>query len=91
MASEKSFRVTWAEVMAASTEVIFLIPCGYSAETAEREWTALPKPEGWEALPAAYVGRVHAVDANSFCSRPSPRVAEGVELLARLLHPAVFS
>lgn len=87
---EKSFRLTWAQVIAAQPEVMFLIPCGYSAEQTQREWESLPKPEGWESIPAIQSGRVYALDANSYCSRPAPRVVEGVEQLARLLHPAAF-
>jgi iron complex transport system substrate-binding protein len=36
-------------------------------------------------------GRVYAVDANSYFARPGPRVVEGTELLAHLLHPDLFS
>jgi iron complex transport system substrate-binding protein len=42
-------------------------------------------------LPAVQNGRVYAVDANSYFARPGPRVVEGAELLARLIHPALFS
>jgi iron complex transport system substrate-binding protein len=31
--------------------------------------------------------RVVAVDASSYFSRPGPRLVEGVELLAHVLHP----
>ncbi len=86
-AGEKSFRVTWNQVIAARPEVILLIPCAYSAEAAQREWEALPKPPGWESVPAVERGCVYALDANSYCSRPAPRVVEGVERIARLLHP----
>jgi iron complex transport system substrate-binding protein len=89
-AGEKSVRVTWDDVVVAAPEVVLLMPCGYSAAAAANEWAALPKPPGWETLPAARTGRVHALDANRYCSRPGPRVAEGVEQIARLLHPAVF-
>ncbi len=89
-AGEKSFRVTWEQVIAAQPEVILLMPCGYSQEAAQREWDALPKPAGWERLPAVQQGRVYAVDANSYCSRPAPRVVDGVEQLARLFHPEVL-
>jgi len=74
-------------VIAAQPEVVLLIPCGYDAQAALREWNALPRPAGWETIPAAYNNRVYALDANSYCSRPGPRVVEGVEQLARLLHP----
>ncbi len=83
---EKSFRVTWAQIVAAQPDVILLIPCGYSAEAAQHEWDALPKPAHWDQIPAAQMGRVYALDANSYCSRPSPRVVDGIEQLARLLH-----
>lgn len=89
-AGEKSFRVTWEQIIAAQPEVILLIPCGYSAEQAQREWASLPRPAGWETIPAAQSGRVYALDANSYCSRPAPRVVDGVEHLARRLHPNVF-
>ena len=84
---EKSFRVTWDQVIATRPEVILLIPCGYSAEAAQREWEALPRPPDWESIPAAERSRVHTLDANSYCSRPAPRVVEGVERISRLLHP----
>jgi len=90
-AGEKSFRVTWAQISAAEPEVILLIPCGYSAEAAQQEWDALPKPLGWEQIPAAQNGRVYALDANSYCSRPSPRLVDGIEQLAQLFHPEKVS
>jgi iron complex transport system substrate-binding protein len=45
---------------------------------------------GWSDLPAVRTGRVYAVDANSYFARPGPRVVEGAELLAHLIHPEVF-
>jgi iron complex transport system substrate-binding protein len=89
-AGERSFRVRWEDVVSAQPDVVLLIPCGYSAEAAQREWDALPRPPGWFDIPAARKGQVYALDANSYCSRPAPRVVDGVEHLARLLHPACF-
>jgi iron complex transport system substrate-binding protein len=86
-AGQPSFRVTWETVIAARPEVVLLIPCGYDAEAVQREWDVLPKPPGWHTIPAARNGRVHALDANSYCSRPSPRVVDGIEHLAVLFHP----
>jgi iron complex transport system substrate-binding protein len=90
-AGEKSFRTTWSEIIAAQPEVILLLPCGYSAEAAQQEWAALPKPAGWAQIPAVQAGRVYTLDANSYCSRPAPRVVDGIEQLARLFHPDVFA
>ncbi len=87
IAGRPSFRLTWDQVIAARPEIVLLIPCGYDADAARREWERLPKPPGWETVPAARNGRIYPFDANSYCSRPAPRVVEGIEQLARLFHP----
>ena len=87
IAGQPSFRLTWEQVIAAQPEIILLIPCGYDADAARREWETLPKPPGWETVPAARYGRIYPFDANSYCSRPAPRVVDGIEQLARLFHP----
>jgi iron complex transport system substrate-binding protein len=85
---EPSARLTWQEVFEAAPELLFLMPCGLvarrSVEVARRVLPGLP---GWRDLPAVKNGRVWAVDANSYFSRPAPRLVEGVEILARILHP----
>ena len=83
-AGQKSYRLTWEQVTAAQPEVIVIVPCGYSAAAAEREFAALPKPPGWETIPAVRAGRVHCLEANDYFSRPAPRVVDGVEQLAEL-------
>jgi iron complex transport system substrate-binding protein len=44
---------------------------------------------GWEGLRAVREGRVHIFDDN-LASRPGPRLVEGLERLARILHPGLF-
>jgi iron complex transport system substrate-binding protein len=90
-AAEASFAITWGQAIASQPEVVLVMPCGYGAEKAAAEWAQLVKPAGWETIPAARSGRVHAVDANSYFSRPGPRLADGVEILAKLLHPQLQS
>ena len=90
-AGEPSERLAWREVFEAAPEVLVLMPCGFDASRAAREAGVLPGLPGWVDLPAVKDGRVWAVDANSHFSRPAPRLVEGVEILARLLHPEAFS
>ena len=90
-AGEPSGRLTWEEVFTAGPEVILLMPCGFDSARALWEARVLPELPGWRDLPAVKNGRVWAVDANSYFSRPAPRLIEGVEILARILHPEVFS
>lgn len=88
---EPSARITWEEVFGAAPEVLVLMPCGFDAKRAAREARALPEIPGWSELPAVKNGRVWVVDANSYFSRPAPRLVEGVEILARILHPEAFA
>jgi iron complex transport system substrate-binding protein len=50
----------------------------------------LERQPGWKELPAVRNDRVYAVDANSYFARPGPRVVDGIELLAHLIHPQLF-
>ena len=89
-AGEPSKRLSWEEVFGATPEVLVLMPCGFDAARAAWEARVLPGILGWEDLTAVENGRVWAVDANSYYSRPAPRLVEGVEILARILHPEGF-
>ena len=78
----RSREVGWDEVASAAAEMIVVMPCGLYADEAAAQ--ALARRERLEAMGA---GRVVAVDAASTFSRPGPRLVEGTELLAHLLHP----
>jgi iron complex transport system substrate-binding protein len=79
---EPSLTVRWETVAAAQPEVVVVMPCGYDAPRAAEE--ALTFAAELAALNAR---RVVAVDASSYFSRPGPRLTDGVELLAHILHP----
>ena len=85
-----SVRIPWSDILDYQPEVLVLTPCGYNLEKAIELAAQLTQFEGWSSLPAVRTGRVYAVDANSYFARPGPRVAEGVELLAHLIHPDLF-
>jgi iron complex transport system substrate-binding protein len=84
-----SFRIRVEDVIEAAPEVMFIAPCGYSAEQAREEYRAMTFPEPWGAIPAVRNNRVYALEANSYFSRPGPRLVTGVEALAKILHPEV--
>ena len=89
-AGRPSVTTTAAEIRSYAPEIIVLIPCGYYKEDLLRQLPQTRLPEGWQELPAVRSGEVWAVDATSYFSRPGPRVVDGVEILARLLHPEIF-
>jgi iron complex transport system substrate-binding protein len=74
----------WDEVAAAQADVVVVMPCGYDAPRAREEALAHERE-----LAALGAGEIVAVDAAAYFSRPGPRLIDGVELLARLLHPDV--
>ncbi len=75
-AGRLSYTTSWSAVLAQAPELVVLACCGFDAERAARQAN----------LPYLAM-RVVAVDANAYYSRPSPRIAAGVEQLARLMHP----
>lgn len=86
-AGEPSFRATAEQVAETAAEIIIVMPCGYSSQRAAGEFSFKNLPPCWDRLPAIHDQGVFAVDANSYFSRPGPRLSDGVELLAHLFHP----
>ena len=85
-----SVRIQWKDVLQWKPEVLIVMPCGFGLEKAAEQARQLSTCPGWADLPAVRNSRVYAVDANSYFARPGPRVVEGTELLAHLLHPDLF-
>ncbi len=85
-----SVRVSWRQVLDWAPEVLVIAPCGLDADKAAQQARSLFDRDGWSDLPAVRDARVFAVDAKSYFARPGPRVIEGAELLAHLLHPERF-
>jgi iron complex transport system substrate-binding protein len=86
-----SVRINWPEVLEWAPEVLILTPCGFNLDQTIERAAELTSYAGWSDLPAVRQNRVYAVDANSYFARPGPRVVEGTELLAHLIHPEVFN
>ena len=82
-----SVRVPWQDILDWSPEVLVIAPCGFNLYEASRQAASLFSRPNWSIIPAVQKGRVYAVNANAYFARPGPRVIEGVELLAHLLHP----
>jgi len=88
---EPSFRVMAEQIMDSGADAIVVMPCGYNLARAVSEFRIELLPSGSEVLPAVREERVYAVDANSYFSRPGPRLADGVALLAHILHPDLIA
>ncbi len=83
-------RIEWSEVVAAAPEKLYIDLCSSDLARSRREIPWLAAQDGWDTLPAVRSGEVYLID-HSTLSRPSPRVVDGLELLAQLTHPTLFS
>ena len=83
MPGEPSQTCSWEQLAAAEPEVVVAMPCGYEESRAHAE--ALAHTGRLATLGAS---RVVAVNASAYFSRPGPRLVDGLELLAHVLHPS---
>jgi iron complex transport system substrate-binding protein len=81
-AAAKSRTAEWDELAAARPDVLVAMPCGWDAVQSRSEVRAHAAD-----VAALDAERIWAVDAAASFSRPGPRLVEGTELLAHLLHP----
>jgi iron complex transport system substrate-binding protein len=79
---EHSEQMTWEAVAAAQPDVVVCMPCGYDAPRSLAEAHQFS-----DQLRSVGARRVVAVDAAAYFSRPGPRLVDGLELLAHVLHP----
>ncbi len=86
-----SFPLEWDAVVESQPEVIVLMPCGFEVPRALQDVPLLTEKEGWNGLPAVQNNRVFAIDASNYTSRSGPRLVTGLEILAEMIHPELFS
>jgi iron complex transport system substrate-binding protein len=80
MPGERSRTATWDEVKSVEPEFVVCMPCGYDLAGATEQMGLCTQLQELGA-------EVHAVDASGHFSRPGPRLIDGIEDLARILHP----
>jgi iron complex transport system substrate-binding protein len=78
---ERSHEVDWSFVTAARPDVVVVSPCGFHLDGAVAQAVAVAS-----AVPDA---QVWAIDGDGLVVRPGPRLVDGVEALASILHPDV--
>jgi iron complex transport system substrate-binding protein len=79
---EPSEQRSWEEVKAARPEVVVVMPCGYDVERAHEEARRYA-----DELAELGARRIVIADAAAWFSRPGPRLVDGLEWLAHVLHP----
>lgn len=87
----RSTQAEWSDLEGLDPDVLLIMPCGYDLEAARNDADAAAEQLLELAPRAIREGRAYVVDASSYFNRSGPRVVDGVELLAALLHPGHFN
>lgn len=82
--------LSWDEFTASDPDVIVAMPCGFDLARTAAEMRALTGRDDWQTLRAVREGKVAVADGNRYFNRPGPRLADSAEILAEVLHPAIF-
>jgi iron complex transport system substrate-binding protein len=86
-----SFRLDWEAVVASQPEIIILMLCGYTVQRSLEDLPILMAKPGWDDLPAVRHKQIFAIDAGAYTSRSGPRLVQGLEIIAEILHPELCS
>jgi iron complex transport system substrate-binding protein len=90
LAGQDSRKISWDRVVAYDPQTLILMPCGFDALRALEDLPLLAKNDGWRSITAVKRGDVFATNGSAYYSRPGPRLVDGLELMAMMIHPEVF-
>jgi len=86
-----TLKLDWDEVVASQPEIIIMMQCGFDVKRGLEDMPLMTVKEGWASLPAVKNNKVYMVDAGSYTSRSGPRLVTGLEIMAEMIHPELFS
>ena len=86
-----TFKLEWDDVVERQPDIIVMMPCGFDVKRGLEDVPILAGREGWKDLPAVRNDRVYVVDASAYTSRSGPRLVTGLEIMAEMIHPELFS
>lgn len=82
-------RLEWSTIRDYDPDILVITPCSSGLERSLRELSCLVVQDGWWDLQAVRTRAVYVVD-HAYYSRPGPRIVQGLEILAQLVHPEIF-
>ncbi len=80
----------WEKIALFDPDKVLLMPCGFDLPRCVSEEKYLERRPEWRGLRAVKAGEVYALDGNSYYSRSGPRLVDGLEIMAKVLHPELF-
>ena len=81
----------WEKIVRYDPDVLVVAPCGFTVDRTRQELSCLTQRPGWTDLRAVQEQRVFIVDFDLFTQPSAATLVDGIELLAALFHPTIFS
>lgn len=79
--------IEWQAIVEADPDVLVLMPCGFDLSRTRDEAELLIRRQGWDELKAVRSRRVYLTNGTAYFNRPGPRIIQGLEILAAIVHP----
>ena len=89
--SGDSIVTSWEKIIKYDPEVLVIAPCGFETKRAKQEIHLLTQKAGWNKIKAVQTKQVYLADYDLFTQPSASTLTEGIELLAALFHPQLFT
>ena len=86
LTNQPSREAKWQELLQEKIDTVILAVCGFDLERTLIEFPSTRTGPFWDR----YSGPIYAVDGSAYFSRPGPRIINGIEILAEIIHPSIF-
>src|SRR5438874_1626431 len=84
---KQAAQIPWSRIVEYDPEIVVLIPCGFTLEQTVEGVEKIHLPDEWRRLTSTREARVYAANGSAYFNRPGPRIVDGLEILAEILHP----
>jgi iron complex transport system substrate-binding protein len=79
-------RLDWPAIERCDPDVIIVGPCSHNISRSLKEMPNVARVDAWWRLRAVRSGNTYIVNSEYY-DRPGPRIVDGIEILAQILHP----
>jgi iron complex transport system substrate-binding protein len=86
-----SIVTSWEKIIKYDPEVLVIAPCGFEIARTKQEMHLLTKKAGWYEMKAVQTKQVYLADYDMFTQPSASTLVDGIELLAALFHPQLFT
>ena len=79
-------KMSWSDIKRCNPEIIVVSPCSHPLKRSLGEMPDIAENDDWQNIEAVRKGNFYIIESEFF-ERPGPRIVNGIEILAQILHP----